>query len=174
MAEPAPCDAGYTDALGKEYLRTISGRTTEDPIGFICLPADVGEWRLSIIRIRTALGDAMKRVESGNVPMPKGMGQRVASWVFKSLSVPKGTFYPHGTSSRVCKEDVAKATDFGKRGVTILSELHCALVKGGGEVPGVPSTRPPARQLPYGTGFWALVLVVGGIWGLAYLKGKKG
>jgi hypothetical protein len=173
MASPAPCDAGYSDALATEYLRTITGKTTEDPFGYLCTPGDVDEWQNSIVRIRRAFDDAMKTMTRENLNMPKGTGQRIASWVFKSLKVPTGSFIPHGVSARICHEDIANAIDFGKRGVTLLADVHCLMAKAGATVPSPPTTRPPVKQLPGGSALWYLGLFVVGLGILAYLKPRS-
>ena len=174
MPNPKPCDAGYTDFLGAEYLRTISGRTTERPIGIICTPSDVDEWRNSIVRIRYAISGSFKRADEEKIKLPPGAGERITKWVFSSMQVPTGKFIPHGVSARVCKEDVANATDFGKRGVVLLAELHCALQRGGADGPTPPVVRPPVKELPSGAGIWFLTLGVVALLALAYLKPAKG
>ncbi len=172
MPNPKPCDAGYRDFLGAEYLRTISGHTTDRPIGIVCTPGAVSEWRNSIVRIRRAISASFKIADDEKITLPPGTGERITRWVFKSMQVPTGSFIPHGISARVCKEDVANATDFGKRGVMLLADIHCALDKGGATVPVPPVARPPVKQLPYGSGIWVLGLTVLGLGFLAYLKPK--
>ena len=169
---PGPCEAGYADVLAKEYLRTISGKTTENPFGFICSPGDVDEWQNSVFRLRRAFADAMGIAEREKIKMSRGDANRVAHWVFKSLKVPGGGV--RHLSSRVCHTDVANAMDFTKRGVNLLADVHCSLSKGGATVPQPPTTKPPVKQLPGGSGIWYLGLVVLGLGFLAYLKPKKG
>ena len=170
MADPTPCDAGYPAFLAKEYLRTLTGKTTDDPVGLWCEPGDVDAWAASVTRIRQALSDVLSRTDNRDLDYPKGLGKRIANWVFDSLKIQPGSL--KHLSGRTCNRDVAKAVDFGQRGVTLLAEVHCEVTKLGGTVPGVPSTTPPPKELPYGTGFWTLALLVVGLVNIAYMKPK--
>lgn len=169
MPKLKPCDDGYADELAREYLRTIGGNTTEDPYGWACIPSDVDEWRMSIVRIRTAMSDAI--VQNKGIELSEGVTQRIATWVFESLKVPRGKFFPHA-APRWCREDVGKAIDFGKRGVSLLGDVLCEIQKKDGKIPDTPGTKPAPKELPYGQGIWFMFGAIAILGLVAYIKPK--